>query len=89
MEERDNTITAKQRLYLYNSARVWDGLGTLVKAPEFARLDHKHQIEELYWRFLSRPPDQAEYFLFDKKENVNARDIAWHLLNTREFLYRI
>ena len=89
MEERDNTITAKQRLYLYNSARVWDGLGTLVKAPEFAKLDHKHQIEELYWRFLSRPPDQAEYFLFDKKENVNARDIAWHLLNTREFLYRI
>ncbi len=89
MEERDNTITAKQRLYLFNSARIWDGLGAMVSEPEFAKLDHRHQIEDLYYRFLSRPPDPAEYFLFDKKENVPARDVAWHLLNTREFLYRI
>ncbi len=89
MSERDNTITAKQRLYLFNSVRVWNGLGAMVKAPEFAKLDHRRQIEDLYYRFLSRPPDQAEYFLFDKREKVDARVIAWHLLNTREFLYRI
>ena len=89
MEERSNAITAKQRLYLYNSGKLWDSLGEMVKEERFAKLDQREQVKDLYFRFLSRPPDQAEYFLFTKRENVAPRDIAWHLLNTREFLYRI
>ena len=89
MEERSNAITAKQRLYLYNSGKLWDELGDMIKEERFAKMDAREQVKDLYFRFLSRPPDQAEYFLFTKRENVAPRDIAWHLMNTREFVYRI
>ena len=89
MDERSNKITAKQRLYLYNSGKLWDSLGAMVAEERFAKMDAREQVKELYFRFLSRPPDQAEYFLFTKKESVAPRDIAWHLMNTREFIYRI
>lgn len=89
LEERNNTITAKQRLYLYNSGKLWDELGDMVNEESFAKMDLREQVKDLYFRFLSRPPDQAEYYLFTKKEEVSPRDIAWHLMNTREFIYRI
>lgn len=89
LEERNNAITAKQRLYLFNSGKIWKSLGDMVAMDEFKKLDKREQIKDLYLRFLSRLPDQAEYYLFTKKENVDSRDIAWHLLNTREFLYRL
>ena len=89
LEERNNKITAKQRLYLYNSSKLWRDLGRMVEKKEFAALSHAEQIKDLYLRFLSRPPVKDELFYFDQKNNINARDVAWHLLNSREFLYRI
>ena len=89
MEERNNSITAKQRLYLYNSSRLWRNLGNMVERPEFKGLSHKEQIEELYMRFLSRPPVKDEIFYLDQKNNINPRAVARYILNTREFLYRI
>ena len=89
LEERDNRITAKQRLYLYNSSKLWKDLGEMVKEPDFAALSHTDQIKNLYMRFLSRPPVKDELFYLDQKNKINARDVAWHLLNSREFLYRI
>jgi hypothetical protein len=89
LEERNNTITAKQRLYLFNSGKIWKSLGNMVDNDEFKKLSKREQVKDLYLRFLSRLPDQAEYYLFTEKENVGPQDIAWHLLNTREFLYRI
>ena len=40
-------------------------------------------VHDLYWRFLSRPglPKGNEKWRFPK-------DVAWSLLNTREFLYQ-
>lgn len=89
LEERDNRITAKQRLYLYNSSKLWRELGTMVRTPEFRELSHQDQIIDLYYRFLGRPPVKDELFYLDKKNNINPRDVAWYLLNSREFLYRI
>ena len=89
LEERNNTITAKQRLYLYNSSKLWRDLGAMVARPSFKGLSHKDQIEDLYMRFLSRPPVKDELFYLDQKNSINARDVAWYILNTREFLYRI
>ena len=89
LEERNNAITAKQRLYMYNSGKLWDSICRMVEDESFARLNPRDQVTELYFRFFSRPPDQAEYFLFTKREQVAPRDIAWHLMNTREFMYRI
>ena len=89
LEERNNTITAKQRLYLYNSSKLWRDLGAMVARPSFKGLSHKDQIEDLYMRFLSRPPVKDELFYLDPTTNINARDVAWYILNSREFLYRI
>ena len=89
LDERNNRITAKQRLYLYNSSKLWRDLGRMVGTSEFKALSHADQIRELYMRFLSRPPVKDELFYFDQKNNINARDVAWFLLNSREFLYRI
>ena len=89
LEERNNTITAKQRLHLYNSSKLWRDLGAMVARPSFKGLSHKDQIEDLYMRFLSRPPVKDELFYLDQKNNINARDVAWYILNSREFLYRI
>ena len=89
LDERNNRITAKQRLYLYNSSKLWRDLGRMVGTSEFKALSHADQIKELYLRFLSRPPVKDELFYFDQKNNINARDVAWFLLNSREFLYRI
>ena len=89
LEERNNTITAKQRLYLYNSSKLWRDLGAMVARPSFKGLSHKDQIEDLYMRFLSRPPVKDELFYLDQKNSLNARDVAWYILNSREFLYRI
>ena len=89
LDERNNRITAKQRLYLYNSSKLWRDLGRMVGTSEFKALSHADQIKELYMRFLSRPPVKDELFYFDQKNNINARDVAWFLLNSREFLYRI
>ena len=89
MEERNNNITAKQRLYLYNSSKLWRELGDMVAEKSFAALPRQDQIHDLFMRFLSRPPVKDEIFLLDKKNNINTRDVAWYLLNSREFLYRI
>ena len=89
LDERNNRITAKQRLYLYNSSKLWRDLGNMVGKSDFKALSHADQIRELYMRFLSRPPVKDELFYFDQKNNINARDVAWFLLNSREFLYRI
>ena len=89
LEERNNAITAKQRLYLYNSSKIWRDLGRMVGRAEFKALSHKDQIVDLYMRFLSRPPVKDELFYLDQKNNINARDVAWYILNSREFLYRI
>ena len=89
LEERNNAITAKQRLYLYNSSKLWKDLGRMTSRKEFAALPHEEQIKSLYLNFLSRPPVKDELFYFDQKNKITARDVAWHLLNSREFLYRI
>ena len=89
LDERNNRITAKQRLYLYNSSKLWRDLGRMVGKKEFNSLSPSDQIKDLYMRFLSRPPVKDELFYFDQKNKINARDVAWFLLNSREFLYRI
>ena len=89
LEERNNRITAKQRLYLYNSSKLWRDLGVMVGKKEFTELSPADQIKNLYMRFLSRPPVKDELFYFDQKNKINARDVAWFLLNSREFIYRI
>jgi len=88
LTERNNAITAKQRLYLYNSGKLANAVGKMMASPRYQPLRRPERIDELYLGFLSRPPTKAELDLIDRN-NLAPREVAWFLLNSREFLYRI
>ena len=71
-----NAITAKQRLFLYNSARLSGALSGL-----------KGKVDSVYWRFYSRAPTKTELKAISAA-GAKTRDVAWCLMNSREFLYR-
>lgn len=90
-DERNNDITAKQRLFLYNSG---DLFRRLAKMPIPGRLP-QDRISSLYWTFYSRPPTDAELKTamseFDargKQKKQFFADMAWILLNSKEFLHQ-
>ena len=97
LDERHNGITAKQRLYLFNSGKIFQGLGRMVNDRAYRRQSMAEIVQDLYWRFYARPPTPSEkknllgHF---KKLSSGAekwrfpRDLAWCLLNSREFLYQ-
>ena len=91
LSERNNAITAKQRLLLCNSAKLWRDLGGLAGSPRMKSLAWKERLEEVYLRFLARPPTAAELKLLGRggKSGIGIREVAWMLLSSREFLYRI
>ena len=51
-------------------------------------------IDDLCWRILSRPPSEAErakfgeYLLAAPDRRAALEDIAWALLNAKEFMFR-
>ena len=96
--ERNNQPTDAQRLHLLNSSHVQDKiersarLNGLIRA---AKGNRRMLINMIYLNILSRYPTQAElaaaeeYF---RTKGINFRqavnDLAWALINTKEFLYR-
>ena len=63
--ERSSDVTAKQRLYLFNSGRLHGLLGRVVtpggwKNNPLAKLPLPKRIDDVYWRILSRGPSDAE-----------------------------
>ena len=113
MDERGGDVTAKQRLYLFNSGDIHMKLGKLA-IPQWRMADgsinpyYKNtpipkRADGLYWRILSRPPSDHERKVIaamwrkrsndgkDRKANHGEmmRDVAWSLINTKEFIFRI
>ncbi len=95
--ERNNDITAKQRLWLFNSGELYRRLGRIPAREELRKLPLPRKVEELYWLFYSRPPSQEEARAvrqaFDRlpkgKEQWRfPQDLCWVLLNSKEFLYQ-
>ena len=97
LSERHSEVTAKQRLYLFNSGKLFNLLGRIVDGKDYRKQSAAEMIQDLYWRFYSRAPSAEE------KARVLAhfnglpkgpekwrfpRDLAWCLLNSREFLYQ-
>ena len=92
LSERSNAITAKQRLLLFNSAKIWRELGDMAGTPRMKTLKWDEKVEDVYLRFLARPPTEGEMALLRRtvgKRKLGVREVAWLLLNSREFLYRI
>ena len=111
MDERGQEVTAKQRLYLFNSGTLHRQLGRIVSPPgrqpdgtphPLYRLPFPKRVDDLYWRLLARAATPRERQLIvslwqkrggGKKKNVRPadllRDVAWCLVNSKEFIFRI
>lgn len=113
MDERGSDVTAKQRLYLFNSGDIHRKIGRLAIPrwkladgsinPYYRKTPQPKRVDGIYWRILSRPPSGYERKVVaeawsrrsDGGKNRKAshgemmRDVAWSLINTKEFLFRI
>ena len=96
-EERSNDITAKQRLFLFNSADLYNRLTQIQRRPEFRKQQaFAKRIDMFYLLFYSRPATEAERkILLDRYKALPAKtrwklnnDLLWSLVNSPEFLYR-
>ena len=96
--ERNNRITATQRLTLLNSTQIQrkleqgPALQTLFRT---ARPGSWEVVDGLYYAILSRPPTSGERTTVGayvqaagKDKRAAAIDLAWALINSPEFLYR-
>ncbi len=96
--ERNNRITATQRLTLLNSTQIQrkleqgPKLQALLRAPRTAPGEI---VDSLYFTILSRPPTSEErstVAAYVQKAGQDRRaaaiDLAWALINSAEFLYR-
>ncbi len=110
LEERGVDVTAKQRLYLFNSGSLHKQLARIVGIPPKGKgqsdlRPFRERVEELYWKILSRQPSPKEMqvimSLWRQRGGGNPKhrprprpfttlhDVAWCLVNTKEFLFRV
>jgi hypothetical protein len=98
VSERNNQPTDAQRLHLLNSSHIQN---KIERGPRFNQLfkaaggDKRRLANMLYLNILSRFPTEQEIAAADaysQTKGVNNRqaasDLAWALINTKEFLYR-
>jgi len=96
--ERNNQSTDAQRLHLLNSSQVQDKIERSARLNGLIRTakgNRRMLANLIYLNILSRYPTQAEmttaqqYF---QTKGMNTRqatnDLAWALINSKEFLYR-
>lgn len=98
MTERNLQPTDAQRLYLLNSAEVGRRLSGSTLLAELTAAAKGNKTDLIRWTYLavlSRYPTEAEvqtaagYFARSGLPlNQGALDLAWALINTKEFLYR-
>ena len=95
--ERDDQITASQRLHLLNSTQVQRKIqqGPGMQALLHSARGPEDMVGGLYFAILSRPPTADERSIFaayarrgTPNRGAAAADLAWALINSAEFLYR-
>lgn len=96
--ERNNQPTDAQRLHLLNSTHVRQKIERserLQRVIRDARGNPRNAIEGIYLCILSRYPTPAEVAEVQKYAQAGAlnpsqaaQDLAWALINSKEFLYR-
>jgi hypothetical protein len=96
--ERNNQPSDSQRLYLLNSNDIKNKIERspiLRQQTEAAKGNRTELIKNIYLAILSRYPTKSESETAEKyfqSEGMNRKasieDLAWALINTKEFLYR-
>ncbi len=89
--ERNNRITANQRLHLLNSTHIRD---KITKGPKLLEIFEstmgRQTADTLYLAILSRLPTDEEWNEVYNQCNSRwgAQNVAWALINSEEFLFR-
>jgi hypothetical protein len=96
--ERNNHVTATQRLYFLNSSQIQRKIEQGPKLQALLRDNQKRPrevVDALYLTILSRYPTDSErqsVSTYAQSARLGPRqsalDLAWALINTAEFLYR-
>jgi hypothetical protein len=96
--ERNNQPSDSQRLYLLNSNDIKNKIERspiLRQQAEAAKGNRTELIKNIYLTILSRYPTQSELETAEKyfqsegmMRKAAIEDLAWALINTKEFLYR-
>jgi len=96
--ERNNEFTDGQRLFLINSSAIQNSLQTSPKiraVMQAAKGDAGSYIRSLYMLILSRAPTKEEFDTAREYAKTSglppqqaAQDLAWALINSKEFLFR-
>ena len=96
--ERNNQPTDAQRLHLLNSTHIQQKIDRswwLRQLMRTSKGDGRLLITGMYLKILSRFPTQAEIAEIEEyartsglKTQQAVNDLAWALINTKEFLYR-
>lgn len=90
--ERNNRMTAAQRLHLLNSSHVRRKIqeGPALQALVDSGRDAGQIAETLYLTILSRFPTEAEKYTVEEhcRSKWGAQTVAWALINSNEFLHR-
>jgi hypothetical protein len=96
--ERNNEPTGAQRLHLLNSTHVQNKIERSSRLKNLSRTAKGKRpmlINMIYLSILSRFPTQAEFAAADRyfqTKGISSQqatsDLAWALINTKEFLYR-
>lgn len=94
--ERNNRLTAAQRLYLLNSSVVQRKLeqSRLIRSLSSADVPLPDAVTTLYLTILSRYPTETELRTVQAYAESGATraetilDVAWALINSAEFMYR-
>jgi hypothetical protein len=96
--ERNNQPSDAQRLHLLNSSDVRQKIARsqrLQRAFDAAKRDQGQIVRAAYWNILSRGPttdeieDSKRYFAASGlSAREAATDLAWALINSKEFLFR-
>jgi hypothetical protein len=96
--ERNNQSTDDQRLHMLNSSHIQKKIEQSPRMRELLKIakgNRRLAIRTIYMNVLSRPPtddEVATIISYAKEAKLNpqqaANDIAWSLINTKEFLFR-
>ena len=97
LNDRVNQVSMQQILHLAGSANINRKLdkSPFLKALSSPKINNKDKIKTLYLTFLTRPPTQREYeiclkhFESGKAPSEALKDVAWAILNSKEFIFKL